>query len=49
MQRASTAVLRREAIKRGLRTLRQSGLLAILDGTTTLDEVVKETILEEED
>jgi type IV pilus assembly protein PilB len=47
MQRGSTAVLRREAIKRGMRTLRESGLLAIYDGLTTLDEVVKETIMEE--
>ncbi|MCH7591486.1 MAG: Flp pilus assembly complex ATPase component TadA [Planctomycetes bacterium] len=48
MQRASTAVLRREAVKRGMRTLRDSGLLAIYDGITSLDEVVRETLLEEE-
>jgi type IV pilus assembly protein PilB len=48
MQRASTALLRREAIKRGMRALRETGLLAIYDGTTTLDEIVKETIMEEE-
>lgn len=47
MNRASTAVLRREAMKRGMRTLRESGLLAIYEGITTLDEVVKETIVEE--
>ncbi|MFQ5591510.1 MAG: GspE/PulE family protein, partial [Phycisphaerae bacterium] len=47
MQQASTAVLRREAVKRGMRSLRESGLLAIYDGLTTLDEVVKETIVEE--
>jgi type IV pilus assembly protein PilB len=47
MRRASTAVLRREATKRGMRTLRESGLLAIYDGVTTLDEVVRETIVEE--
>ena len=48
MQRASTAVLRREAVKRGMRTLRDAGLLAIYDGITSLDEVVRETLLEEE-
>ena len=47
MQAASTAVLRREAIKHGMRTLRDAGLLAIYDGITSLDEVVKETIMEE--
>ncbi|MEK6797361.1 MAG: ATPase, T2SS/T4P/T4SS family [Planctomycetota bacterium] len=47
MRRASTAVLRREATKRGMRTLRESGLLAIYDGVTSLDEVVRETIIDE--
>ncbi len=47
MEHASTSVLRREAIKQGMRTLRDSGLLAIYDGLTSLDEVVKETITEE--
>jgi len=47
MGKASTAVLRREAIKRGMRTLRDAGLMAIYDGVTSLDEVVRETIIEE--
>ncbi len=47
MRRGSTAVIRREAVKRGMRTLREAGLLAIFEGVTSLDEVVKETILEE--
>ena len=47
MDRASTAVLRRAAVKRGMRTLREAGLLAIYDGVTSLDEVVRETIVEE--
>ena len=47
MQKAATAILRREAIKQGMRTLRETGLLAIYDGVTSLDEVVKETIMEE--
>ncbi|MFA7236768.1 MAG: ATPase, T2SS/T4P/T4SS family [Phycisphaeraceae bacterium] len=48
MQHASTNVLRNESRKRGMRTLRQSGLLAIYDGLTTIEEVVKETITEED-
>jgi type IV pilus assembly protein PilB len=48
MQHASTQVLRNEARKRGMRSLRQSGLLGIYDGMTTLEEVVRETVLEEE-
>lgn len=47
MNKASTNVLRHESIKNGMRTLRESGLLAIYEGITTLDEVVKETIVEE--
>jgi type IV pilus assembly protein PilB len=47
MNQASTAVLRTEARKRGMRTLRESGLLSIYDGRTTIDEVLRETILEE--
>ncbi len=47
MRNASTQLLRAEALKRGMRTLRQSGLLAIYDGSTTIDEVVRETIVEE--
>ncbi len=47
MKNASTQVLRQEARKKGMRTLRQAGLLAIFDGTTSIEEVVKETIMEE--
>lgn len=46
MQSASTTVLRNEARKRGMRTLRESGLLSIFDGKTTISEVVAETIVE---
>lgn len=46
MQHASTQLLRNEARKRGMRTLRQGGLMAIYDGLTTIDEVVKETLSE---
>ncbi|MHC5023836.1 MAG: GspE/PulE family protein [Planctomycetota bacterium] len=47
MEEASTNVLRVEARKRGMRTLRENGLMAIYDGQTTIDEVVRETIVEE--
>jgi len=47
MQNASTNVLRNAARKRGMRTLRQSGLLAIFEGITTIEEVVKQTITED--
>jgi type IV pilus assembly protein PilB len=46
MNRASTNVLRAAAQKAGMRLLRENGLAAIYDGITTIDEVVKETIIE---
>ena len=48
VRQASTQVLRVEAKKRGLRTLRESGLLAIFEGITTIEEVVRETIAGED-
>jgi len=47
MNQASTAVLRSAGQKAGMRLLRDNGLEAIYDGVTTIDEVVKETIMEE--
>ncbi|MEO0514615.1 MAG: ATPase, T2SS/T4P/T4SS family [Planctomycetota bacterium] len=47
MKQASTQILRAEARKRGMRTLRQGGLMALYDGLTTIDEVVKETMIED--
>ena len=47
MNQASTAVLRAAGQKSGMRLLRDNGLEAIYDGITTIDEVVKETIMEE--
>jgi len=46
MNHASTNVLRVAAQKGGMKLLRSSGLAAIYDGITTIDEVVKETIME---
>jgi type IV pilus assembly protein PilB len=48
IQHASTQVLRLEAKRRGMRTLRSAGLLAIYDGITSIEEVVRETIVEEQ-
>ena len=47
MNQASTAVLRAAGQKGGMRLLRENGLEAMYDGITTIDEVVKETIMEE--
>ena len=47
MNQGSTAVLRNASRKRGMRTLREAGLLAIYDGVTTIEEVVRETLAEE--
>jgi len=47
VERISTNVIRNEARKEGMRSLRETGLLAIFEGQTTLDEVVRETIVEE--
>jgi len=48
MNHASTAVLREAARRNGMRTLRENGLNAIYDGTTTIEEVVRETLAVEE-
>jgi type IV pilus assembly protein PilB len=45
---ASTDQLRNSCRKQGMTTLRESGLRAIFNGTTTIDEVVRETVLEDE-
>ena len=48
MKAASTGTLREHARKRGMRSLRESGLLAIYEGQTTIDEVVRETLSEDD-
>ena len=47
MDQGSTQMLREVAKRKGMRTLRESGLLAIYDGDTTIEEVVRETAIEE--
>jgi len=47
MNQASTGLLRAAGQKTGMRLLRDNGLAAIYDGVTTIDEIVKETMMEE--
>jgi type IV pilus assembly protein PilB len=44
----STDQLRAACRKQGMTTLREAGLRAIFNGVTTIDEVVHETVLEDE-
>jgi type IV pilus assembly protein PilB len=48
MQQASTNIIREAGRRGGMKLLRDNGLEAVFDGTTTIEEVVKETIMEEE-
>ena len=47
MNQGSTAVLREAGVKNGMRLLRENGLAAIYDGVTTIDEIAKETMMEQ--
>ncbi len=47
MNQGSTAVLREAGVKNGMRLLRENGLAAIYDGITTIDEISKETMMEQ--
>ncbi|MEM9373147.1 MAG: GspE/PulE family protein, partial [Planctomycetota bacterium] len=47
MKDSSTAVLRTLARRKGMRSLRECGLLGIYEGLTTIDEVMRETLAEE--
>lgn len=44
MARKSTEVIRNESMASGMRGLRESGVLKVFDGITTIDEVVRETL-----
>ncbi|MCK4997980.1 MAG: type II/IV secretion system protein, partial [Anaerohalosphaera sp.] len=48
MNKASTNVLRDAARKGGMKMLRENGMDLIYSGVTTIDEVVRETLLNEE-
>ena len=43
VQRVGASVIKQDAIKRGLRTLRMDGIKKVLEGTTTIDEVMRVT------
>ncbi len=43
VQRVNSSVIRMEALKGGMRTLRQDGWQKVLNGTTTIDEVSRTT------
>ena len=47
MREESLSLVREHARGRGMRSLRESGLLAIYEGQTSIDEVVRETLVEE--
>jgi type IV pilus assembly protein PilB len=42
---ASSVELKRKAIEEGMVSLRMCGLMKIKDGSTTLEEVLRETVL----
>jgi type IV pilus assembly protein PilB len=44
LKNANTAELRAVANSQGMKTLRQSGLLKIIEGTTTVEEVLRVTL-----
>ena len=46
MANASTDDLRAAAKRMGMVTLREAGIASIYEGLTTMDEVVRETVLE---
>ncbi|MBV8894422.1 MAG: type II secretion system protein GspE, partial [Acidobacteria bacterium] len=41
---ASAVELKKKAIEKGMLTLRRSGLMKVMQGITTLEEVARETI-----
>ncbi|MEO6222613.1 MAG: type IV-A pilus assembly ATPase PilB [Vicinamibacterales bacterium] len=45
LENAPVGELRRQAMAEGMVTLRQSGLLMVKDGLTTVDDVVRETVV----
>jgi type IV pilus assembly protein PilB len=44
LSRASTSEIKKEAIRMGMKTLRQSGIIKIKDGLTTIEEVLRSTM-----
>ena len=44
LRAAATADLRRMAQEQGMKTLRQAGLRKVIEGTTTVEEVLRVTL-----
>jgi type IV pilus assembly protein PilB len=44
LSRASTSEIKKEAIRLGMKTLRQSGIVKIKEGLTSIEEVLRTTI-----
>ena len=44
LSRASTSEIKKEAIRLGMKTLRQSGIMKIKEGVTTVEEIFRSTI-----
>jgi type IV pilus assembly protein PilB len=44
LSRASTSEVKKEAIRLGMKTLRQSGIAKIREGVTTIEEVLRATV-----
>jgi type IV pilus assembly protein PilB len=44
LSRASTSEIKKEAIRLGMKTLRQSGIMKIKEGVTTIEEIFRSTI-----
>jgi type IV pilus assembly protein PilB len=44
LARASTSEVKKEAMRLGMKTLRQSGIMKIREGMTTIEEVLRATV-----
>jgi type IV pilus assembly protein PilB len=48
LTRAQSREIKRKAIEKGMLTLRRSGLIKIKNGVTSVEEVLRETVRDEE-
>ena len=46
LRNGSVAEMRESAQRHGMLTLRDAGLVKVFEGTTTIEEVVRETVLD---
>ncbi len=44
LARSSTTEVKKEAMRLGMKTLRQSGIMKIREGVTTIEEVLRATV-----